>query len=112
MADHSMAKHSDPLYDFEVLEIIARMDGVVVQIGTEFEWKLDEDEHIDIAQERKKNPRFDAICRSTRCVAPEGIILGEVEWACNAGAKIELMYCLDSDDMDLAGCYFMKMVAE
>lgn len=95
----------------DVVEIIACMDGVVVQIGTEV-FHLDCDDYIDVPCERKKNPRFDAICRGTPSLAPEGIILGEVQWACSAGAKIELLYCIHSDDRGLAGAYVLDMVVE
>lgn len=108
VADRSMSDWSTLLAEKEILEIISCMDGVVVQIGTEM-FYLDDGDYIGVSEERKKNPRFDAICRSTHSLASEGIFLGEVEWACNTGAKLEVIYTFNTDDIDLKGVYIYPL---
>jgi len=58
--------------------------------GTRFQ--LERGSTLNIGEERRANPVFDAACRATSPSSEEGIVISRVEWKCTRGAQIELFW--------------------
>lgn len=84
-----MSEHNSVLKNFAVTVIFTYTGCVINIAGTHFQ--LEQGTSLNIGEERKRNPAFDAVCKGT---LPDGrancIDLSRALWKCTPGAEIQL----------------------